>query len=196
MSFNAASLKLMAEKGLSAHDIAEIAAAAEGPRSAGAERQARYRERKRERDVTRDVTSDCNGFPNERDNLTLPEDALTDDASASSRQPISAALQIWNETAAATGWPTVKTISPTRQRLLSARLRQHHIDGWQAAINRARASPYLAGADPPSWFTFKAENFLKLSEGNYDRRHAESADPTTVALSKLHERFGGAAAVG
>jgi hypothetical protein len=69
MSFNAAALKLMADKGLSAHDVAEIAAAAE-TRSSGASRQARYRARKRGGDVTGDVTPLRNPAPNERDNLT------------------------------------------------------------------------------------------------------------------------------
>lgn len=74
MSFNAAALKLMADKGLSAHDIAEIAAVNE-MRSSAAERQARYRERKRnERDVTRDVTPS----PNERDNLTPTRETKTE----------------------------------------------------------------------------------------------------------------------
>jgi hypothetical protein len=73
MSFNAAALMLMAEKGLSAHDIAEIAAVNE-QRSSGAARQARYRVRKaserNESDVTRDVTPS----PNERDILTPTRD--------------------------------------------------------------------------------------------------------------------------
>jgi hypothetical protein len=62
MSLNATSIRLMAEKGLSALDIAEIAEAMEVrvDRTA-AERQARHREKiKAERDnVTRDVTRDA-----------------------------------------------------------------------------------------------------------------------------------------
>lgn len=50
MSFNAAALKLMADKGLSAHDIAEIAAAAEQSCDSTAERRRAWdRERKREK---------------------------------------------------------------------------------------------------------------------------------------------------
>jgi hypothetical protein len=63
VSFNAAALKLMLEKGLTLGDVCEIAAANEA-RSSAAERQKRYRDRAR--DVTRDVTPS----PNERDNLT------------------------------------------------------------------------------------------------------------------------------
>lgn len=63
MTISAAALRLMAEKGLSALDIAEIAEAIEAstPKSSGAERQKRYRDRLRnernERDVTSDVTT-------------------------------------------------------------------------------------------------------------------------------------------
>lgn len=56
MTFNAAALKLMADKGLSAHDIAEIAAANETRRDpTAADRMARMREKQRN-GVTRNVT--------------------------------------------------------------------------------------------------------------------------------------------
>lgn len=45
MSLTAAAIRLMAEKGLSANDIADIAEAMTPARSSNAERQARYRER-------------------------------------------------------------------------------------------------------------------------------------------------------
>jgi hypothetical protein len=74
MSFNAAALKLMADKGLSAHDIAEIAAAAErrsDPTATERKRRQRAKE-KNERDMSqRDVTRD--GVSNDKDILTFPE---------------------------------------------------------------------------------------------------------------------------
>lgn len=45
MSLSAAAIRMMAEKGLSALDIAEIAEACEPASTSGAARQARYRER-------------------------------------------------------------------------------------------------------------------------------------------------------
>jgi len=87
-------------------------------------------------------------------------------------QPVSDALAIWNENAAAVGWPTVAKFHPSRQAALRARLREDGIEGWKAAIGRARASPFLASGPPPAWFTFdfivKAGNFAKVIEGNYD----------------------------
>lgn len=172
---NAAAIAILVEKGLTAADILAVAEALERKKDkTGAERQARYRERHK---VTRYVTRDA-GSPYE-DTSTPSGTDLPDEASASSpvRQPVSEARDFWNETAAATGWSQVRDLSPQRAKLLSARLRQHGLDGWKAAVNRARASPYLGGTDPPSWFTFpwliKAENFLKTIEGNYDRNRSQ-----------------------
>ena len=192
MSLNAAAIAVMVKRGLTADDILAVAEALEVKRDrTGAERQARYRERhKVTRDVTRNAVSPIEDIltPSGTD---LPNEAI---ASLPVRQPITAALGCWNENAAQAGWPQVRSMSANRQKLLGARLREHGLEGWQAAIAKARASPYLSGADPPSWFTFpwliKAENFLKLIEGNYDRRHSDNSDPTAVALSRLHEHFG------
>jgi hypothetical protein len=111
-------------------------------------------------------------------------------ASVSPRQPLSDALSIWNVNAAAAGWPLAKGLTAERPKHLRNRLRENGLEGFRAAIIRARASPYLGGADPPSWFTFdwliKAANFQKVIEGNYDRRHtADNTDPTTTALQRI-----------
>lgn len=54
MTLTAAAIRLLAEKGLSALDIADVAEAMQPERSANAERQKRYRDNKR--NVTRNVT--------------------------------------------------------------------------------------------------------------------------------------------
>lgn len=75
MSLNAATIRLMIAKGLSAEDIADIAESMEvtaDNRSSAAKRQARYRNAKRnERDVTRDVT------PPPNDNISNPPGSVT-----------------------------------------------------------------------------------------------------------------------
>lgn len=92
-----------------------------------------------------------------------------------SPQPLQDALNDWNEAAVKTGWPVVLKFTDARQANLRARLRGESLEGWRAAIARARASPLL-GRDPPPWFTFdfivKSGNYAKLIEGNYDRQHA------------------------
>jgi len=198
VSFNSAALQLMLEKGLTLEDVVQIAAANEVRSDpTAAERMKKYRERKR---ATRNVTR--NSVPPIEDNLTPSGTTLPDEAIASSpaRQPLTEAVEVWNENAAACGWPTIRSLSANRAKLLSARLREHGISGWRDAILKARSSPYLAGRDPPSWFTFpwliKAENFLKLTEGNYDRRHAANTDPTLAALAEYQSLIGGGGSVG
>lgn len=186
MSLNAATIEILIAKGLSAGDILEVARATEIKADrTNAERQARYRAKKRNA-----VTVTPTVPPNE-DILTPSSTDSPDEASASSpsRQPVSAAIEVWNETAVEVGWTQIRTVSPNRSKSVSARLREHGLDGWKAAIARARASPYLAGPDPPSWFTFdwivKSGNFLKLIEGNYDRSRTNGTDPAASALNRL-----------
>jgi len=188
MSLNAAALRIMADKGLSLDDVIDIAQALEVRKDPTAtERKRRQRERdKSQRDVTRDT-----GSPYEDTSIPSTPD-YPDDANASPppRQPVSEAFGIWKEAAAAVGWPIPRTLSPARTKTTGNRLREHGLDGWRACIARARASPYLGGTDPPTWFTFdwlvKSGNFLKVIEGNYDRRHTDNSDPTAVALQRLH----------
>jgi hypothetical protein len=199
VSLNAATIEFLLDKGLSGQDLLEVARRQEMRNDpTAAERKRRQRARQANGHavtVTRDI-----GSPYE-DTSTLSTD-LPDEASASSppRQPITAAKDHWNENAAQVGWSVVSMLSAGRQKSLGNRLREHGLDGWKAAIARARASPYLAGPDPPTWFTFnwliKAENFLKLIEGNYDRRHADNSDPTATALARLHAFPGAVGAVG
>lgn len=92
MNFNAAALKLMADKGLSAHDIAEIAAANEKrPDPTAAERKRRQRASRR--DVTRDP-------PNDIDILTPCEVSEANASSPSPRPwalPVGVSLQVWTD---------------------------------------------------------------------------------------------------
>lgn len=193
MNLSAAALRLMAEKGLTLSDVAEIVAANERRDPTNAERQARHRAR---RSATQNNGVTVTGVtPSPNDNILTPTPDSFDEADASSptRQPIAEAISIWNENAADVGWPTIRTMSASRQKLLAARLRQHGLDGWRAAIAKAKASPYLSGADPPAWFTFpwliKSENFLKLIEGNYDHRNRQDR-PASGWQAAYHANMG------
>lgn len=180
MSFNVAMLEAMQAEGLDLAACIRVLSAGEqkaDPTAAERKRRQRAKE-KAERDMShRDVTRDTVSLKEDQNpsGTVLPDEA---DASSPVRQPLGEARDHWNEVAAATGWPQVRALSPNRQKLLSARLREHGLDGWKAAVARARASPYLAGPDPPSWFTFpwiiKSENFLKVTEGNYDRNRSSN----------------------
>jgi hypothetical protein len=115
-------------------------------------------------------------------------------ASVSPRQPLREALSFWNENAIQAGWPQARSLKGQREKNLRNRLRENGLDGFKAAIVRARASPYLAGPDPPSWFTFDfilhAGKFQRLIEGNYDRRNSDNSDPTLVALREYQQLVG------
>lgn len=111
------------------------------------------------------------------------------------RQPISEGFQAWNEAAVAVGWATVVKQTADRQNNLRRMLRAEGLEGWIAGINRARASPYLAGRDPPAWFDFdfivKPGNFAKLIEGKYDRDRSSSAEQRPRARAAVDDAFAG-----
>lgn len=107
------------------------------------------------------------------------------------REPTGEAVRLWNEAANAIGWPSVTRLSDGRRSSLRARLRGEKLEGWIAALARARASPLL-GRDPPTWFTFdwliKAANFTKLMDGNYDRARSHSAGNGSSAWGAARDR--------
>lgn len=179
MSFNAAALKLMADKGLTARDIAEIAAANEA-RSSAAERQARYRERRRnERNVTRNVTPS----PNDIDILTpsVSPNGISDEIPPPSEnspdaEPIELrpehVVEAWNDLAGRYGLPLVKKLTPERRKKLNTFIRRHTIDDITEAIAAIPRSPFLLGQNGRGWqasfdWFLEPRNLTKLTEGTY-----------------------------
>lgn len=172
MAFNAASLRLMAEKGLSASDIAEIAEAAEGSRSSGAERQARYRARKKTRDVTSDVTRNGNGFPNDKDILTPPvsPEMISDEINL---PPVTEehVLEAYNAMAEKAGLSKAK-MTPERRKKIRTFIKRHPIDDITEAIWSVPKSRFLCGENDRGWkanldFLLEPKKFTRLLEGSY-----------------------------
>lgn len=127
-----------------------------------------------------------------QDTEQIREEGNKDNCSASqsvARHELGEAVSFFNSAAKQCGWRTVAKLSDKRSRALKARLREHGLEGWKAAIARARASPFL-GRDPPTWFTFdfllSETNFLKVIEGNYDKRHTGTGDATFGALADFN----------
>jgi hypothetical protein len=88
--------------------------------------------------------------------------------------PYDLAIEAWTQIATVKGWTPLKpALNDKRRRGLGEILKTHSFDGWVAGLQRAADSPLLGGPDPPAWwnFTFASNpnNFLKLTEGNYDR---------------------------
>lgn len=171
MNLSAAALKVMAEKGLTLLDVAEIVAANECDRT-GAERQARYRAKKKSNGVT--VTRD--GSPNDIDILT-PSLTLVSSNELTVPEPElkpEDVVEVWNENAPGWGLKPIRKLTPHRRRKLATRIRENSIDEFTEAITAIGRSPFLRGESQRGWranfdWMLEPSNFTKLIEGTYDR---------------------------
>lgn len=89
---------------------------------------------------------------------------------------IAIAVGAYNLVAEQVGWPRVQKLTDARRRALRSRLRDGGgVEGWRIALAKARASPFLTGANDTGWradfdFLVQAKSFTKLMEGAYDAR--------------------------
>jgi hypothetical protein len=180
VNLSAAALRLMAEKGLSLADVAEIVEANEAERSPAAVRQARYRQNKKVQrngcDVTRDVTQPP---PNDRDILTPQSSPRISNEISSPADEIETSelkpehvVEVWNDLAARHGLPAVKKMTPERRRKLNAFIRRHTIDDITEAIAAIPRSPFLLGQNGRGWrasfdWFVEPKNVTKLMEQTY-----------------------------
>jgi helix-turn-helix protein len=88
----------------------------------------------------------------------------------------------------------VPRCSEKRLAQIRARLKEHGIGGWQAALDAIQSSSFLRGQSESSSFTvtldwaIKPTNFLKIIEGNYrDRAKARRGDNTSRVVDRLRE---------
>ena len=99
--------------------------------------------------------------------------------SSPSQDDIFTAKEMYNKAKEGLPWAEWRDLSPTRIKALKARLKAcGGLVGWQAALDRARASPFLRGETPRSkghegWkvgidFFLQQRTFTKLMEGFYD----------------------------
>ena len=78
----------------------------------------------------------------------------------------------WNEVAGQIGRPKILKLSPSRRQLLKGRISQHELTDFVTVFDKVLASPFLRG--DAKWvgvtfdWLFKAANFQKVLEGNYD----------------------------
>lgn len=103
------------------------------------------------------------------------------------------ALQAYNEVAEEVGWQTASKLTPPRRSALKARLRDcGGVEGWRAAMARARESPFLRGErgrdkahenwSPGIDFFLQQKSFTKLLEGAYDDRNCNQSPTGFDAL--------------
>jgi hypothetical protein len=140
VSFNAAALKLMLEKGLTLGDVVEIAAANERRSDPTAsERMARMRERRKE---TRNVTRN----PSPNDNNLTPTRDITPPPSGGDPRPKKHRLPAdWEPKPFTPGTMAAQTVlrwEPGRLERELSKFRDHHIaagtkwENWQAAWSK------------------------------------------------------------
>lgn len=95
--------------------------------------------------------------------------------------PVDEAVGAYNLMAGEAGWPKAQRVTAARRAALKARLREcGGIEGWRAAMAKARASPFLMGDHDRDWrpgldFFLQAKSFTKLMEGAYDRSSRPAA---------------------
>lgn len=105
---------------------------------------------------------------------------------------IAIAVSAYNAIAATAGWPKVQVLSKPRRAALNARLAEcGGLDGWVAALSKAKASPHCCGQNDRGWvanfdFLTRQSSFTKLMEGNYDDRQS----PQQNRQSAADDRFG------
>ncbi len=141
-----------------------------------AERQNRYREKKRNAKVTDNSVMET--VTHKRPETETETETETDQKERSIPQApddFSEAIEVWNETAQATGLPKIQRLTEPRSKALKARLTEcGGIEGWRIAIGKVRDSPFLRGDNAKGWkadfdFVLQAKSFTKLMEGSYDR---------------------------
>lgn len=97
---------------------------------------------------------------------------------------VSQAVSAYNAAAERNGWPKVQKLSPARRSAIMGRLKDcGGVTGWDVALSKAEASPFLTGQTSKPFFASfdfltKQSNFTKLMEGNYDPRNSNSSQPS------------------
>lgn len=123
--------------------------------------------------------------PNHQVTIIREEEPIGSLSSADDeKDEIELAVEAYNDAADQVGWPSVRILSKARRSALKARLAEcGGLPGWEMALARARAAPWLTGQNDRGWtadfdFLTKQSKFAKLMEGSYDPRPA-SPSPTT-----------------
>lgn len=124
-------------------------------------------------------SSDSTPPPENSDRSSKPETPVEPEE----RDEPRLAFEAYNAAASAVGWPIAKTLNAARRASLKRRLAEAGgLDGWTSALGRARASPFLTGANDRGWradldFFLQAKSFNKLVEGGYDARTPAQQTP-------------------
>jgi len=108
-------------------------------------------------------------------------ESATESAPAAQACPHERIRSEWNALAAETGLSQVQTMTGSRKAKLRTRWAEEAFrDGWPAILEKIRGSPFLLGDTDWKvtfdWIVKNDKNFVKVLEGNYDRRRKAQTD--------------------
>lgn len=173
MNFSAAALRLMAEKGLTLLDVAEIVAANDVRADhTNAARQARHREKKKAERNGVTVTG-VTVSPNESIlTPSKPPNVISDEITPPSDQP-TLVLEAWNLMADEAGLPKAR-MTPERRKKLRSFTTRHKVEDITEAIWTIPRTPFLCGENDRGWradfdFLLQPKSFPRILEGSYGR---------------------------
>lgn len=101
----------------------------------------------------------------------------------------------WNDLAERRGLSRVQTLTEARKQNLRRRLAEcGGLSGWEIALARIDASPFLCGSNDRGWradfdFCTRQSSFTKLMEGRYDEHSPRNGFGIQAALADLGEQF-------
>jgi len=90
--------------------------------------------------------------------------------------PVKLAFEHYNIAAKELGLPVAQTLTADRRRKLRARLVEHGLDNWDAALIEIEKSEFLRGGGNTGWrasldFLLQPSSFNKVLEGGYSDEH-------------------------
>lgn len=90
-------------------------------------------------------------------------------------------------------YPRLKTLSDSRKKALSARLKTYTVDDFEKLFTMAEKSKFLKGGNDRSWsatfdWLIKDSNMAKVLDGNYENK-AQQPKPQTKATNNKFNQF-------
>lgn len=104
------------------------------------------------------------------------------------------AFDAYNVMAERIGISVAQRLTKPREARLRARLKEAGMDGWERALARVEASPFLRGETGDGFrcgfdFVVSESNFLKINEGKYDRKPNGTGPPQAPVRFKTVEEI-------
>jgi hypothetical protein len=142
------------------------------------------------RPATIEEYKECNNYKKERTEEVLYDPSPEGQESDLPSEETGRVVEAWNELETV-GINRISKLIPGTRRCqdINERIREYGIDAVLSAIERIRKSDFLRGVNKGNWvisfdWFVRPDNFIKVLEGNYDRRSAVIADLDISWLEK------------